>query len=156
MKPIRSWVLLSMVMSLGTSLPVQACSYDGQFNNPFTESFPGSLDIAIATQNALEENHVKQVDALDGKQGLRRVSWWLKLMAKQHSSALESVSYIYLVDSHLWSKVTQGNQLDIHSSPTSQAKLSVMLLSEAALNALIEDDLDLQGAIDLGIVQFSS
>ena len=111
MKTMRIAVLLSFSL-WGASLPLQACSYDGQFNNPFKESFPGALDIAIATQEAVSEKQLEHLQLLDGAQGLRRVSWWLTLMAKQNTTALESVSYIYLVDSHLWSKVSEGQRVN--------------------------------------------
>ncbi|MGF1752754.1 hypothetical protein L4C33_04055 [Vibrio makurazakiensis] len=153
MKPKHSLMLLSLATVIGTSLPVQACSYDGQFNNPFTESFPGSLDVAIATQSALEGNQLNQIEKLDGNKGLRRASWWLKLMVEQHADEFESVSYIYLVDSHLWSKVNQGNQIEIHSTPPKPNNQStVMLLSEAALYALVNDKTDFENAARLGIV----
>jgi len=154
MKPKRSLMLLSLAAVIGASLPVQACSYDGQFNNPFTESFPGSLDIAMATQSALEDNQLNKVDKLDGTQGLRRVSWWLKLMAEQHADELESVAYIYLVDSHLWSKVNKGSQIEVHTVPESDNPSSVMLLSEAALYALVHNRIDFDSASQLGIIRY--
>ncbi|MGF1718544.1 hypothetical protein L4D20_00700 [Vibrio kyushuensis] len=155
MKPLFSLLLLGFATS-GASFATNACSYDGQFNNPFTESFPGSLDIAIATQEALEHNHLQRIEALEGKQGLKRASWWLTLMAKDQKVDLESVTYIYLVDSHLWTKVTNGNRVEVHATPSSATPSSVMLLSEAALQALVQDKVDLQTAVDLGVVQFSS
>ncbi|CAM2861489.1 hypothetical protein [Vibrio rarus] len=147
-----TWMLLSLVTVIGASLPAQACSYDGQFNNPFTESFPGSLDIAIATQHAIDNNHLTKIDKLEGKQGLRRTSWWLQLMAEQHADALESVAYIYLVDIHLWSKVNPGKPMEIHATPQVENTTSVLLLSEAALYALVYNSVDFDRATQLGII----
>ncbi|MGF1728903.1 hypothetical protein [Photobacterium kasasachensis] len=155
MKPIF-WLILLSLASLGASFSIRACSYDGQFNNPFTESFPGSLDVAIATQEALEHRRLEAIEELEGQRGLRRASWWLKLMVKQHNNELESVAYIYLVDSHLWSRMTSDSSVDIHSSPTSRNQASVLLLSEATLSALIQNKVDFKSAIALGIMKFSS
>lgn len=154
MKP--SYVTTLLGLSLwGASLSVQACSYDGQFNNPFKESYPGALDIAIATQDALSDESLEHIKVLEGAQGLRRASWWLTLMTKHNANDLESVSYIYLVDSHLWSKVSNGDQIEIHVPPNSDDASSVLLLSEAALQALVSQKVDLQSAIELGIAQIA-
>lgn len=153
-------IALMLSFSLwGVSLPLHACSYDGQFNNPFKESFPGALDIAIATQNAVTEMQLSSLKPLEGAQGLRRASWWLTVMAKQNATALESVSYIYLVDSHLWSKVADGQKVEVHTSPTEGSEMrnaQVLLLSEAALQALVKEQVDLKQALELGVVQYAS
>ncbi|MCG6359983.1 hypothetical protein K6U58_15565 [Vibrio fluvialis] len=44
---------LTAVCTLSASPLSWACSYDGQFSNPFAESYPGALDVAMATQDAL-------------------------------------------------------------------------------------------------------
>lgn len=137
-------------------MTTHACSYDGQFNNPFTESFPGSLDIAMATQDALAQNFLEGIETLEGKQGLRRASWWLKLMAKKQQVNLQSVSYIYLVDSHLWTKLSPDQKIKIHVSPVSAKPSSVMLISEAALQALAKGKMNIGKAVELGVVQFTS
>ena len=154
MKALYPMVLLSL--TLGASMTTHACSYDGQLNNPFTESFPGSLDIAIATQDALKQNLLESIETLEGKQGLRRASWWLKLMAKQQQVDLQTVSYIYLIDSHLWTKVTPDQDIQVHVSPISAKPSSVMVISEAALQALIGGKINIEQAVELGIVQFTS
>lgn len=148
-----SW--LFAVVVFGVSFQPQACSYDGQPSNPFTESFPGALDIAFATSDALETKQIDVVDELEGTQGLVRVSWWLKLMLDQHANELESVSYIYLIDSHLWSQVDEG-AVNVHSSPVLGERVSILMLSEAALYALVHGKVDLAQALELGIVQYSS
>jgi len=150
------WLMLLSFASLSASFSIRACSYDGQFNNPFTESYPGSLDVAIATQSALEHKHLEAIEELRGQRGLRRASWWLKLLVKQQGNNLESVAFIYLVDSHLWSEMTIDKSINIHSSPTSLTQESVLLLSEATLSALVHDKVDFESAIELGIIKFSS
>lgn len=127
-----------------------ACSYDGQFTNPFSESYPGALDIAISTQQAIRSESIELPQYLEGQQGLRRASWWLQVMAKQ-SQGLPDVTYIYLVDSQLWSKYQAGKQVMVHvNKPTGE--VPVLLLSEAALHNLVNNDLTIDTAKSLGIV----
>jgi len=148
-----SWLL--GLSAFCASFQSYACSYDGQPNNPFTESYPGSLDIAFATSAAVDNKQIEIVDELEGKQGLRRVSWWLKLMLDRHGNELQSVSYIYLIDSHLWSQVIEGASVNVHSSPAQGERSSVLMLSEAALYALVHGKIDFAQALDLGIIQYS-
>ena len=153
---VRCGLALVSVAVLGVSTPLHACSYDGQPNNPFTESFPGALDIAFATSDAFDSKQLVAVEALTGPKGLRQVSWWLKLMAKQYAKPLESVTYIYLVDSHLWSTLSEENGIDVHTSPALDDRVSVLVLSEAALSALVHGEIDFDQALSLGIIQFAN
>ena len=155
MRQICLMKLLVVTLSFGLNGASEACSYDGQFSNPFIESYPGSLDIAIATQAAVVSERINKVGKLEGNKGLRRASWWLMLMAKQQPSELKSVSYIYLIDSQLWSKVSQDGQIEVHTAPTAEHTISVLLLSEAALNAVISRQLPLDRAIEMGIASIS-
>ncbi|MFM2587584.1 hypothetical protein [Vibrio sp. TBV020] len=127
-----------------------ACSYDGQFNNPFSESYPGSLDVAIATQQAIKSQTIAAPQRLEGGQGLRRASWWLNLMVESNPN-LPSGTYIYLVDSQLWSQYQPDKRLAVHvSAPESTA--NVLLISEAALGSVISDKITLDKAEELGLV----
>lgn len=132
------------------SQPLLACSYDGQFNNPFSESYPGALDIAIATQIAIEGGELQRPEKLSGKPGLRRASWWLNLLNKQMASSSYPETYIYLVDSQLWAKYNPSKPIIVHSEPASP-KDSTLMLSETALSALISQNLTLEQAIMLKI-----
>lgn len=152
MSPVSNWVLLILV-SLATSLPARACSYEGQFNNPFTESFPGSLDVAIATQQAIEDG-LTPAPSLQGQQGLRQASWWLKLLAKQWKSELGSETFVYLVDSHLWSEYKADYGMTVHTQAANTDQ-KVLLISEAALYHLVAKELSFTRAQQLGIAQFS-
>ncbi len=146
-------MLVAICLS-SVSLAAQACTYDGQFSNPFTESYPGSLDVAMSTYDALDSQTIDTISSLNGPSGLRRASWWLKLMADKYASELQSVSYIYLVDSHLWSKVEHGQSITVHSAPSDESSSSrVLLLSEAALNALVQGKVSFEQGITLGVIQ---
>ncbi|MFW7525467.1 hypothetical protein ACODM8_15210 [Vibrio ostreicida] len=145
--------LLAFTISC-TSFVTRACTYDGQFRNPFAESYPSSIDVAISTFDALNTGRIQDVKPLKGQQGLTRASWWLKLFINKYENELKSVTYIYLIDSHLWSKVSRDNRLDIHIPTPFMEKEPVLLLSEAALNALVNGNVDLNGAKILGIARF--
>ncbi|WP_238322307.1 hypothetical protein [Vibrio mexicanus] len=80
MKYFLAGVLTMILMSS----PSWACSYDGQFSNPFTESYPGALDVAIATQKAIRTSAISKPSELTGSKGLRRASWWISLMVEQY------------------------------------------------------------------------
>jgi len=77
---------------------------------------------------------------------LARAQWWLTLLNKQWPDKAAAESYIYLVDSQLL------NGLTIHVPPPENAQ-QVMLLSEAALGALINNELSYEQAHELQIVQ---
>lgn len=152
MKRSSFWLLTALTTS--ASPFSWACSYDGQFSNPFTESYPGSLDIAIATQEAIKQQQVQRPDSLTGTPGLQRASWWLNLMVKQYPN-LSPNSYIYLVDSQLWSKYEASGKLSIHVNPPDDGA-HVLLVSEAALYNLVNHKLPLETAIELGVVKHNS
>ncbi|NAW82157.1 hypothetical protein CAG69_08915 [Vibrio sp. V43_P6S15P86] len=127
-----------------------ACSYDGQFSNPFAESYPGSLSVAIATQEALDSKSIVLPSQLDGGKGLRRVSWWLQLFTSRHSGSLKGLN-IYLIDSQLWSKLDNEGKLIIHTNAPSDRQ-KVLLLTETTLHNLVSEKLTLHEAKYLGLV----
>lgn len=137
-------------MVLGSPVAL-GCSYDGQFSNPFSESYPGALDVAIATQKAIRADAILKPSSLDGKKGLRRASWWINLLVERYPDQLNG-SYIYLVDSQLWSKYNVGTRVTIHVQAPGSAE-SVVLLSEATLNSLVNHNITLSKAIELGLVR---
>ncbi|MGF1691094.1 hypothetical protein [Photobacterium kagoshimensis] len=142
--------LLLILSLLGASSAAWACSYDGQFNNPFAESYPGSLSIALATQRAISQQQITQTDKLEGQQGLRRASWWLQLFVKQ-ITLLPNEVHIYLVDSQLWSKYQVGTPLKIHSDPPPNGEV-VLMLSESALDNLVSKNISITQAMRMGLV----
>ena len=127
-----------------------ACSYDGQFSNPFAESYEGALDVAIATQQAVNAETLQPSSTIEGAKGLRQVSWWLKLWVEKET--IPSDTFIYLVDSQLWSHHTENNQLLVHSGVPQNEQSQVILLSETALDNLVQERVSFDSAVDLGIV----
>lgn len=127
-----------------------ACAYDGQFNNPFSESYPGALDVAIATQDALNAQILDMPIKLEGTKGLRRVSWWLQLFSNQYSNDSKNTN-IYLIDSQLWSQLGSDSKLAIHTqAPASGQK--VLLITEITLHNIVTKKLSLQNAKEQGLV----
>ncbi|MDA0147966.1 hypothetical protein [Vibrio sp. LaRot3] len=146
---------LALIFSASISVSAVACSYDGQFSNPFTESLDGSLDVAFATREALDSKRLSSLEPIEGQKGLRRASWWLTLMVKEYQKELHSIGYIYLIDSHLWSKLGGSQRIKIHSSPEDTRQAKVLLVSEATLYAIVSNELELNNAIELGLVKVS-
>ncbi|ELH0894952.1 hypothetical protein Q2Y23_002747 [Vibrio fluvialis] len=141
---------LTAVCTLSASPLSWACSYDGQFSNPFAESYPGALDVAMATQEALNTQTISVPTKLEGEKGLRRATWWLHLLVSQNSDALMD-SYIYLVDSQLWAHYDANSKLTVHSLPP-EANQKVMQLTEIALHNIVSKKLSLKHAEKLGLV----
>lgn len=130
---------------------VWACSYDGLFINPFSESYPGALDVSIATQLAIRSKSMPPLDIIEGQAGLRRASWWLNLMTKANPELLKG-AYVYVVDRQLWSRINEsGRSIDVHVSPPSD-KVKVFQISEAALHSLISNQITLDQARKLGVL----
>ncbi|MBV1841298.1 hypothetical protein [Photobacterium ganghwense] len=152
MKTLTAVLTIALLSGAGQTL---ACSYDGQMNNPFTQSYPGSLNIALATRAAIENGTLTPPESLRGQPGLRRASWWLNLLARELSEHYSADIYVYLVDSHLWSRVSPDlRHPQIHSDPAPTGS-QVLLLSEATLYELVNNRLSLSQAVDIGIAQFS-
>ncbi|KUH63313.1 hypothetical protein ABK16_06180 [Vibrio parahaemolyticus] len=129
-----------------------ACSYDGLFANPFSESYPGALDVSIATQLAIRSQSMKPLELIEGEAGLRRASWWLNLMVKA-TPDLSAGSYVYVVDRQLWSRISESDHsIEVHVSPTTQSA-QVLQISEAALHNLISEQITIDQARELGVVK---
>ncbi|HHF2906450.1 TPA: hypothetical protein ACPJZ5_004286 [Vibrio diabolicus] len=129
-----------------------ACSYDGLFTNPFSESYPGALDVSIATQLAIRSQSMKPLELIEGEAGLRRASWWLNLMVKANPD-LSAGSYVYVVDRQLWSRISESDHsIEVHVSPPTKSA-QVLQISEAALHSLISEQITIDQARELGVVK---
>ncbi len=161
--PILSAILFSF--SFNSAI---ACGYDAQMNNPFTLAFPGSLTVALATQSAIAQELIPAIPSLAGPAGLARSVRWLE----QFRAQLEAQQYqgqlsILLVDSGLWSRMSDSNtsimaandllaasqrlRLETHSSPPNNE--TVLITSEATLAAVLSGEISLQAAKAAGLVR---
>ncbi|MBN3491999.1 hypothetical protein [Vibrio neptunius] len=145
--------IASVTLGLASSIS-WACSYDGLFTNPFSESYPGALDVSIATQLAIRSQKLPSIEKIEGSSGLQRTRWWLNLLVKVNDDWPEN-TYVYVVDRRLWSRIRQvGTSIDIHVSPPPH-EADVWQLSEAALHSLISKALTIDQAINLGVLSRS-
>ncbi|HIF5960380.1 TPA: hypothetical protein ACX3FR_003910 [Vibrio parahaemolyticus] len=148
-KRIRT-VIASGVIALASPV-AWACSYDGLFTNPFSESYPGALDVSIATQLAIRSQSMQPLESIEGQAGLRRASWWLNLMT-QNNPDLPKGAYVYVVDRQLWSRISKtGNSIEVHVSPPINNE-QVLQISEAALQSLISNQMTIDQARELGVL----
>ncbi|MDN3684617.1 hypothetical protein QW180_17810 [Vibrio sinaloensis] len=51
--------------------------------NPFTESYEGAFDVALATQREVSNGTVSMPALREGIAGLQQTTWWLKLLNKK-------------------------------------------------------------------------
>lgn len=141
--------LLCLIPGMG-----QTCGYDALYPNPFEQSWPGALDVAMATAAAVNGDRLDRLPPLTGEAGFTRSQAWLQALKNRFQQAgVRGGVSILLVDSGLWSRL-RGKEsllLQLHT-PGPHADDRVMLLSEAALNALLAGTLTIETAVQLGVV----
>ncbi|MFM5338375.1 hypothetical protein ACET97_17735 [Aeromonas enteropelogenes] len=141
--------LLCLIPGMG-----QTCGYDALYPNPFEQSWPGTLDVAMATAAAINDDRLTRLPPLIGEAGFTRSQAWLQALKSRFQQAgVRGGVSILLVDSGLWSRL-RGKEsllLQLHT-PGPHADDRVMLLSEAALDALLAGTLTIEEALRLGVV----
>lgn len=153
--------LAAALLALGLAAPfsaqTQACGYDMLVGDPFATAWPGSLDVAIATANAISSNAISPIPPLAGGDGFVRAQQWLLQLKDSLQRADQPGGFsILLVDSGLWSKM-RGKEvllLQLHS-PAPTEKDKVVMISEAGLNALLSGQITLEQAQQLGVLTLS-
>ncbi|EKP0258948.1 TPA: hypothetical protein SIA29_000809 [Aeromonas sobria] len=142
--------LLCLIPGVG-----QSCGYDALYPNPFEQSWPGTFNIAMATAAAVSSDRLAPLPTLTGEAGFTRSQAWLQTLRSRFQKAgIKGGISILLIDSGLWSRV-RGKEsllLQLHT-PGPNPKDRVMLLSEAAINAMLEGTLTIEGALQLGVVE---
>ena len=150
--------LVATLLVLGLVVPfsaqTRACGYDMLVGDPFATAWPGSLDVAIATANAISSHRISPIPPLAGGEGFVRAQQWLLQLKDLLQRADQSGGFsILLVDSGLWSKM-RGKEvllLQLHSpAPTPQDR--VVMVSEAGLNALLTRQISVEQAQQLGVL----
>mgnify|MGYP000688651385 CR=1 FL=1 len=151
-KPLARLLLCALV--LGASPMTRACGYDMAWDNPFQLSWPGSLDIAMATSAAISTDRLSPIPAIMGKEGFSRSYQWLnQLKGSLKDGQLPGNVSILLVDSGLWSRVRGKESLLLQThteGPVRQDR--IMLTSEAGINALLSGQLSAAQATELGLL----
>ena len=69
--------LLLCAMVTGPVPLAMACGYDAIYPNPFEQSWPGSLDVAMATAAAISDRKLDPVPKITGPDGFSRSYQWL-------------------------------------------------------------------------------
>lgn len=141
--------LLCLIPGMG-----QTCGYDALYPNPFEQSWPGTLDVAMATAAAVNDDRLTRLPPLTGEAGFARSQAWLQaLKSRFQQVGVRGGVSILLVDSGLWSRL-RGKEsllLQLHTAGP-YPKDRMMLLSEAALDALLAGTLTIEEALRLGVV----
>ncbi|MDH0344921.1 hypothetical protein [Aeromonas dhakensis] len=141
--------LLCLIPGMG-----QTCGYDALYPNPFEQSWPGALDVAMATAAAVNDDRVARLPTLTGEAGFTRSQAWLRTLKSRFQQAgVRGGVSILLVDSGLWSRL-RGKEsllLQLHTAGP-HPRDRMMLLSEAALDALLAGTLTIEEALQLGVV----
>lgn len=134
---------------------VQSCGYDALYPNPFEQSWPGTVNIAMATAAAVSSDRLAPLPVLTGEAGFTRSQAWLQsLKSRFQKAGIKGGISILLIDSGLWSRV-RGKEsllLQLHT-PGPHPTDRVMLLSEAAINAMLEGTLTIEQGLQLGVVK---
>ncbi len=150
------WLLITC-LSAGPGGSALACGYDGQYNNPFVQAYPGSLTLAMNTQRAIQEGTLVPLPVLSGQAGLGRVTVWLwQLRSKLDQAQLADSFSIYLIDSALWTRFeAAGGKVLVQSHRVPGDGEPVLLTSEATLAAMLRGEMSLAQARQHGLLIWS-
>nr|WP_314901464.1 hypothetical protein [uncultured Deefgea sp.] len=168
---MKAILILATALLISSTQPVIACGYDGQINNPFTQAYPGSLSVALATRTAVEKSVINPVSPLSGQAGFdRSVRWLQQLRERLQQNGFSGSVSVLLIDSGLWSQYSdQGTQiaaatdllqsietlkLQIHAQAPS-ANEAVLITSEATLAALLSGEIKFENATLAGLVRMN-
>lgn len=146
--------LLCCAMATGPLPVAMACGYDAIYPNPFEQSWPGSLDIAMATAAAISQQALSPVPKIVGPDGFTRSYQWLnQLKGTLRDSPLPGNVSILLVDSGLWSRVRGKEVLLLQTHTKGPAERDrIVLTSEAGIQALLSGQLSVSQAKQLGLL----
>lgn len=139
--------------------PAGACGYHGLIGDSFSESYPGSIDVAIALRIALDRNQLKAAPATPPLMGLVRSTRWLEdfgRWAGQFSAGAPDFA-VLLVETGLWTRYRKqgsGFAMEPHVAIPSTED-PVLITGEPALQALVERRLTLTDALKTGVVRFA-
>ncbi|GAL15348.1 hypothetical protein JCM19233_6366 [Vibrio astriarenae] len=96
---------------------------------------------------------METLDPLQGTPGYRRAAWWLTVLSKQlEAKGVQEINLV-IVDVQLWSRmkvIPHGIELDIQIPDN---RSNTLMLSEAALSALVNETLSFDQALQLRVVQ---
>lgn len=150
--------LLAITLTACLGAPqVGACGLDGTLNNPFTTAYPGSLSVALNTQNAIGNGQLQPLPALDRElANLRLLTRLDQLRARLEDAGLNGDFALLVVDTGHWARF-EGKQAKVRMLPHSGPLIydPILLASEAVLSALLEGRLSISEAEQAGLLRWS-
>jgi hypothetical protein len=147
-----SWTLMA-------AIPVAVgCGYDGMMSNPFSESYPGAVGVAIATSNAYDKQTLQALPAINPSIGFLRTNRYLQdfrnRLETQAQFKKDNSLAILLVDTGLWSRYrhSEGSLIvEPHIASANPNEL-VVVASEASFAALLSGELPVETALKDGLL----
>lgn len=134
-------------------LSALACAYHVGGESEGGAILPGSTDLVLNTFYAQQKGSIAKLDPLEGRQGFLRVSWWLNLFFQKLKDAGIKDAYVVIADVQLWSKMGEEAQFNRGiDTDIPRDRSNSIVLSEAALHALVSQAIDIPQAIDLGVM----
>lgn len=137
--------------------PAGACGLHGTIDNPFTTSYPGSLGVALGTQQALINGQLAALPEVDAEAAHERLEERLEqLRARLEKAGLNGGFALLVVDSGHWARfIASGSSVRIapHAHPAIYDP--VLLTSESALASLLDGRLAADEAEQAGLVRWA-
>lgn len=147
---------LAVAAAVLQTLPAAACGYDGLMAD-LGAAHPRSLEVALAVRDALERQQMQALEAAPPAFGFLRARQLLLGFAP-HVSAAAGIGKgsvaVLLVESGLWTRYTLGSP-GVAPQPHvagPQPGERVLVTSEAVLNAMLDGQMSLSRATELGLV----
>jgi glutamate-1-semialdehyde aminotransferase len=152
----KSLLAATLAATLGIST-AGACGLHGTIDNPFTTSYPGSLGVALGTQQAVVNGQLSALPEVDAEAAHERLEETLdQLRARLEKASLKGGFALFVVESGHWARFeAKGHAVRIaaHAAPSSDEP--VLLTSEAALTALLDGRLATGAALQAGLVRWA-
>ncbi|WP_394245321.1 hypothetical protein [Vibrio astriarenae] len=115
---------------------------------------PGSSDIVLQSFLAQQTGEMETLDPLQGTPGYRRAAWWLTVLSKQLEAKGVQAINLVIVDVQLWSRMKSNTHMGIElDMQIPDNRSNTLMLSEAALSALVNETLSFDQALQLRVVQ---
>jgi hypothetical protein len=158
-------ITLGFILALNIS-PLLACVYDGA-GGP-SEVDPAAISVAFASNIAINDGDLAAIPVLIGQDALQRSQYWLaQLRELLEEQGVTGKLHIYLVEAGLWSSVDEYNglagyslleeaqrlKLRTHTLPP-QGGERILIVSEAALAAMVKRQISLEHAQRIGIARY--
>jgi hypothetical protein len=143
-----------------TTVGSLACGYHGSLGNGFSAQHPRSIDVALASREAIDKGMIEGLKALPPMLALARVGRALDELRRDLADAdaeeppAPSSLALLLIDAGLWTRYRFAEDrlvYEPHAAGPDQTD-AVILTSEAALQALLNGRLSLDDAVSTSLL----